>query len=229
MLLVVTVLVVLAFAIGLGVRLAVPPGPHDAPLGADADGGITVSSESANESANSPEPVSLTIYTDYSSPDAATFLTVNDLLMRGLLDSGTATISIHPVALPELSGGDGDYAVRAANAAACVAEYTTASFWEFHVALFANQPTGPERSATDDDLVELAEGSGVDRMSEVDACIRNGTFEPWVEDRSAEVTGHGSLVVDRLPVVLADGRAYAGSISSNTEFRAFLASAVPDG
>lgn len=221
--LLIVLLVVVTGGIAIGVVASGAGSAASVPAGVDGEGGIPVASGRGETTAVTTTPMALTIYTDYSSNDAATFLTVNDLFMRGLLDAGTATIAIHPVALPELSSGDGEYALRAANAAACVAEYASDSFWEFHVALFANQPTGPVSSASDDDLVELAAGSGVGRMGEVGACIREGTFAPWVQDRSADAAVAGG-VVDRIPVVVADGRVYEGSISSNTEFRAFLAS-----
>lgn len=216
----VAVLVVVGLAIA---GLRPQAGVDRVPQAAADDGGLLVPTDIRPSMATTPaDAVTVDIYTDYSSADGAGFLSVNDLLLRGLLDSGRMAVRIHPIALPALSGGDGEYAVRAAGAATCVAEFAPESFWEFHVSLFANQPMGDMAALSDDELVDLATDSRVGSIRQVEECVRDGWFTDWVRERSSAAQQAGGPVVDRLPTVRIGDAAYTGPIMSSSSFRAFI-------
>lgn len=213
---------------GIWIGVAVSGGADTAePASVSDDGGIPVGSDTGEDAAGAR--VTIDIYTDYSNEGGASFLAVNDLLLRGLLDSGTASVEIHPVALPGLGGADEEYAVRAANAAACVGDISPDSFWEYHVALFANQPTGDSTALTDSELVKLAADMDLPKHDRIGECIQAGTFADWVAAQSAAVADRGAgpdgVAVDRMPTVLVDGAPYTGPVVSSSSFRQFVETA----
>src|SRR5699024_8128059 len=73
------------------------------------------------------------------------------------------------------------YSLRAANAAACVANYEPDQYWNLNTILFENQPeeTGP--TPDDKQLKKWVEQAGVTDTTDVDACIDSGRFEGWAQ------------------------------------------------
>ena len=79
------------------------------------------------------------------------------------------------------SAGGSQYSLRAANAAACVAEYSPDSFFDFHEALFRDQPEEGSEGLTDEQLVQRASKAGVTNLSKVTTCIEKRRFTSWVQ------------------------------------------------
>ncbi len=180
--------------------------------------------------AQDPAVAQIRVYQDYLCPFCGDFERSNADQIESLLDSGAATIEIHPIAILSGRSAGTQYSLRAANAAACVADSSPDSFWAFNSALFADQPEEGTAGLTDDQLVELAETAGASR---VDDCIEDQDFAGWVEsatDRATEGPLPDSAVdsVTETPTILVNGRQYTGSLEDPEEFRAFVLQASSD-
>src|SRR5690606_14596617 len=75
-----------------------------------------------------------------------------------------------------------EYSLRAANAAACVAEFSPDDFFAFHEALFADQPAENTDGLSDEELVDLAARAGATPISQIEKCIDDQRFRRWVKD-----------------------------------------------
>lgn len=168
-------------------------------------------------------------YVDFHSTAAAQFTAANADQLGKLLDQGAATVEIHPVALLTNQSGASKYSLRAANAAACVADYAPDSFWDFDVALFAKQPAEGE-GLTDAQLISAARSAGA-AASGIRDCVGEQRFASWVQDAS-DRAAKGPLpdsdtknLAESPFLVLVNGQTYAGPLTSPEDFRAFIVQA----
>jgi protein-disulfide isomerase len=174
--------------------------------------------------AEDPAVAQIQVYVDYLCPFCGDFERANADQIESLLDSGAATMEIHPIAILAGRSAGTQYSLRAANAAACVADTAPDSFWEFNSALFADQPAEGTPGLTDDELVALAETAGA---SDVEDCIEDQDFAGWVQSATTRATT-GPLAnanipkVEETPTILVNGRQYTGSLEDTEEFRAFV-------
>ncbi|PZF63182.1 hypothetical protein DEJ33_14250 [Curtobacterium sp. MCPF17_047] len=210
-----------------------------------ADGGITISTglkavepgavssgPSAGETA-SADPVRITLYVDYLCPICGAFESTNSEYIEGLVDSGAATIDIHPVAILSNRSQGTKYSLRAANAAACVAQESPDSFFAVNKALFAKQPEEGTPGLTDEQLASVITSvPGVRHGSTIESCIDDQRYGKWVDERTTAVTG-GDIPGSDLttfpgtPLVLVNGQQYQyTTASTNDEFRTFVVGAA---
>lgn len=210
-----------------------------------ADGGITISTglkavdPAAASTAPSPsatdsaDPVRITLYVDYLCPICGAFESTNSEYIEGLVDSGAATIDIHPVAILSNRSQGTKYSLRAANAAACVAQESPDSFFAVNKALFAKQPEEGTPGLTDEQLGSLITSiPGVRHGSTIESCIDDQRYGKWVDERTTAVSG-GDIPGSDLttfpgtPLVLVNGQQYQyTTASTNDEFRTFVVSAA---
>jgi protein-disulfide isomerase len=119
------------------------------------------------------------------------------------------------------------YSTRAANAAACVANYSPDQFWDFNTVLFQNQPAENTEGLDDSTLKNLTTQAGVTGQAEIDACIDDTPFASWVADATARAL-QGPLPntteasVSGTPTVLVNGQKYNGSLSDAAAFADFV-------
>jgi protein-disulfide isomerase len=83
---------------------------------------------------NAAGVVDITLYVDYLCPICGQFEVANKPAIEDLLARGAATIEIHPIAILTNRSQGTQYSLRAANAAACVANDYPNSFMNFHTA-----------------------------------------------------------------------------------------------
>ena len=158
--------------------------------------------------------VEIQIFVDYLCPVCAEFEEENAELIRTLVESGAATVEYHPISiLTNLSAGT-RYSLRAANAAACIANHAPNEFFDFHEALFANQPEEGTPGLTDDELIELTRSVGV-TSTLVDGCIVDQEFRSWVQAATERaLTGPlsvGNTEVESItgtPTILVNGELF---------------------
>ena len=112
--------------------------------------GLGVGAEPKASDPNPVDVVDIQIYYDYLCPNCGVFEDRNGAQLRAWIDTGAATVEFHPIAIFTSKAADTKYAARAANAAACVAEYSPDDFFAFHEALFAEQPDECRRALVDD-------------------------------------------------------------------------------
>ncbi|WBU37847.1 DsbA family protein [Homoserinibacter sp. YIM 151385] len=159
-----------------------------------------------------PEVAHIRLYVDYLSAGSGTFESVNGDQIESLVSSGAATVEIHPLALLSGRSAGTQYSSRAANAAACVAEFSPDSFFAFNRIMLAEQPVEGQPGFGDEELISRAQQAGAS-TSLVSTCIESMRFRGWVQaatKRAQDGPIPGSAVegITETPVVLVNGTPY---------------------
>lgn len=215
-----------------------PPAPG--PLNM-ASGGITIGQDlkvidpGAPGATPVPSPsassatIPIQVWVDYQCPYCGQFESANTAQISTLLNQGAATVEIHPVAILDSQSLGSQYSTRAANAAACVANYSPNSFYQFNSLLFANQPREQSAGLTDKQMVALTNDAKVAKAPQIAQCITDQQFKSWVQDSTASATGNTKLLTPAgqfaTPTVLVAGNRYGGAPSDATAFSQFVAAA----
>ncbi|GAB3608978.1 hypothetical protein GCM10027414_11030 [Humibacter ginsengiterrae] len=177
--------------------------------------------------------VSIVTYIDYLCPFCGDFERTNIDQIGKLVDSGAATVEIHPIPLLASRSAGTKYSLRADNAAACVANYDPNSFWAFNKELFENQPKENTTGLTDQQIKDLVKRAGVKTYDSVSKCIDDGRYDSWAQnalDRTLTGPIPNSSVkqLKATPLILVNGKQYQGSLKDPDEFRAFIVKAQAD-
>ncbi|GGN18630.1 protein-disulfide isomerase [Actinoplanes campanulatus] len=143
-------------------------GPLVVPATATADGGLAVGNG----------PVDVDIYLDYMCPYCGKFEAANHADIQRLIDDGTATVNLHPLAFLDKASQGTEYSTRAANAVATVADKDPGHVLNFNTALFENQPEENSEGLDDAKIAEVAASVGVPQS--VTDTFADRTFVPWV-------------------------------------------------
>ena len=135
--------------------------------------GIPANSKPVPSASNPPAVIDIKLYVDYLCPNCGTFEKKNGDQLRAWVKSGAATIEIHPIAVLTTKSAGTQYSLRAANAAACVAEFSPDHFFDFNDALFVDQPKEGTAGLTDPQIEARASNAGVTGMTDVIKCIED--------------------------------------------------------
>ena len=119
----------------------------------------------------------LDTYIDFMCPICNQFETAYGKEILDLVDAGTITLNIHPIAILDNSSQGTKYSTRAANAMYCVAEADPDAAVPFMQAMFAKQPEEGSSGLTDAEIIDIAKSVGV---TGVDSCITGGTYNKFV-------------------------------------------------
>ncbi|WP_430591416.1 DsbA family protein [Humidisolicoccus flavus] len=160
-----------------------------------ADGGImlapglepvlvdTGDGESAPASHEAVEGVDRIItYVDYMCPGCGQFESVYGEYLGTIVEQGAASIEIRPLSFLDRTSAGTGYSTRAAAAAACVIDIAPDSFYDFHLAMFANQPQEQTRGLSNDEIIEIANNAGAD----IGSCLNGKKFDSWVGASTVE-------------------------------------------
>ena len=183
------------------------------------------------ETTQDPESdaLAIQIWVDYQCPICAEFEEANNEQISTLIEQGVATIEINPVAILDRASQGERYSTRAANAAACVANYSPDTFYGFNQLMFANQPEEQTTGLTDEEIFSLAEDAGVQDADSIEECITGQDFRRWVTSATDRATSDPALLnADGqfgTPTVLVNGQRYEGAIDDAAQFAQFIASA----
>lgn len=181
---------------------------------------------------NPSDVVAIQIYFDYLCPNCGTFVERNGEQLRAWIETGAATVELHPLAIFTAKSGGTQYAARAANAAACIAESSPDQFFAFHEALFADQPDENEPGPSNQELVDLAKSVDVEDLGEIADCIERGEFRIWVKaatDRAVTgpIEGTDVLGVASTPTIIVNGTEFKYTTAFDpNEFAQFVARAA---
>jgi len=183
--------------------------------------------------ATEPDPesdaIAIQIWVDYQCPVCAVFEQTNNEQITTLIEQGAATLEIHPVAILDRASLGARYSTRSTNAAACVANYSPDTFFDFHNVLFANQPEEQTSGPDDEALIALAEEAGVSELSNVEECVTDERFEGWVEAATQRAVTDPALLNEQgqfgTPTVLVNGERFTGAPTDATAFAQFIAEA----
>lgn len=184
----------------------------------------------ASVPSDDPEVVDIRIYLDYFCPACGAFEAANNEQLATWVESGAATLEIHPVAILDRASLGSKYSTRAANAAACVANYSPDDFFAFNTLLFANQPKESTEGLSNGDLVALAEKAEVDGLTLIETCVDEVRFQKWVNAATARAF-EGPLPnadiekVQVTPTVIVNGLQYKGATNDAAEFAKFVSTA----
>jgi protein-disulfide isomerase len=176
--------------------------------------GVPVNSKPVPSATNSPNVIDIKLYVDYLCPNCGTFEKKNGDQLRAWVKSGAATIEIHPIAVLTTKSAGTQYSLRAANAAACVAEFAPNYFFDFNDALFIDQPKEGTAGLTDQQIEARATKVGVTEMGQVTKCIRDQRFRSWVQAATTRALNG--------PIPGADVKTIAGTptiIVNGTQFK----------
>lgn len=175
------------------------------------------------------------VYVDYLCQNCGSFFQKDGAQLRAFVDSGAATVEIHPVAVLLGKSNGTQYSLRAANAAACVAEFSPDRFYDFNLAMFADQPKEGTDGLTDAQILDRARTAKVTSLSRIKDCVSDQRFRSWVQSATARALS-GPLPgltqpanITQTPTILVDGRAfdYAPNLTP-ADFTAFIQQAAGD-
>ncbi len=206
---IVAVIAVAALIVGIVLQNsqpAGPPGPRnmasDGIVLSGVDGTITATETKALQPDDDPpiptvqddsgDVANIVMYVDYLCPPfCGQFERTNGENIRTLVESGAATLEVHPIAILVNKSAGTQYSLRAANAAACVADRSPDAFFDFNAILFREdvQPAEGSTGLTDDELKSLAEEAGATNLSQVESCIASKQFKSWVQASTARALG----------------------------------------
>lgn len=172
--------------------------------------------------------IAIQIYIDYLCPVCGAFEKANSEQITTLVKQGAATIEIHPVAILDSKSLGSRYSTRAANAAACVANFSPNRFYDFSALLFTNQPQESSAGLTNEKLTALTVKAKVSEPAKVASCIADETFKSWTTDATTRAVSNPKLLSASgqfgTPTVLVNGSKYAGSVADPTAFAQFISS-----
>ena len=233
----VAVIAVIA-VVGLTINASVKPaGPGPANMASDgivlgigmvaqttdalADGAAVVPSVAK------PGVVDIRIYQDYLCPYCKDFDTTNSAQIQKLVESGAATVEVHPIALLTSRSAGSQYSLRAMNAAACVANFSPNNFWAMNQELYVQQPAEGTTGLDNTAIKAIIAGTGAANTAAIDSCIDGKTFEKWAQsatDRALTGPLPGTQVknVQGTPTVLVNGIQYQGSLTDPSVFNNFV-------
>jgi protein-disulfide isomerase len=171
------------------------------------------------------------IYLDYLCPYCGDFESTNSEQIAKWVDSGAATVEIHPISLLTSKSAGTQYSLRAANAAACVANYAPNDFYAFNSAMFVDQPKEGTAGRTDDEIKAIVKKTVSTQVPKITDCIDNLAFKSWVlasTDRALTGPLPNSSIpaVKGTPTVLVNGKQYVGSLDDPKEFASFVLQAT---
>jgi len=236
----VAVIAIVALIITQSVKPAGPGPKNMASDGIVIGEGMKVVSTPALAAGATPTPsvpdetgkvANIVVYLDYLCPYCNQFETTNSDQMKTWVTAGAATVEIHPISLLEGKSLGTKYSTRAANAAACVANYSPNDFWAFNSAMFAEQPEEGTAGLSNDEIVKVVSDAGVGKMSSIEPCITDGKFTAWVNASTkralTEPIPNSDLpAVQGTPTVLVNGKQYQGSLTDPAEFNSFVIQAA---
>lgn len=172
------------------------------------------------------------VYVDYLCPFCGLFETTNSEQIAQWVDSGAATVEIHPVSILTSKSAGTQYSLRAANAAACVANYSPNDFYAFNAALFKDQPAEGTDGLSNDEITKVVKDAGITTsVSKINSCIEDTTYKSWVlaaTDRAltGPIPNAAIPAVTGTPTVLVNGKQYVGALDDPKEFAAFVLQSV---
>jgi protein-disulfide isomerase len=174
--------------------------------------------------------VSIRIYLDYFCPVCNAFETANKAQLTSWLNKGAATVEIHPISILDRSSVGTQYSTRAANAAACVANYAPDDYWAFNEEMYTRQPTEGTGGLTDSQILAVIASAKVHDRAAIRPCVDKQKFKDWVgastnRALAGPLPDSNVKAVTGTPTVIVDGTQYpitSNDVGSASAFAAFV-------
>jgi protein-disulfide isomerase len=175
---------------------------------------------------NTAGVANIVTYVDWACPVCKTFEATYASDLAKLVASGGATLEVHPIAILDQNYAGSRYSSRAANVAACVANFDPAKFLDAQTAFYTNQPAEGSTGLTNAAMKTLLSGAGV-KSTAIDSCIDKETFKNWVTNVTRTTTTDKSLVDPTsgsfgTPTVYVNGKRW----NNSTDFPTFVSQAL---
>jgi len=213
--LVVAIIVVVAKAAGGNTSPAPTTGEVAAPDNLTPNGSILVGEARA--------PVTVEIYYDYMCPACSKFEEANGDELDRLLEEGVVRIELRPISFLDRASNGTEYSTRSANAMATVADAAPKATWDFHTALYGQQPAEGSDGLSDDQIADIATDAGVP-SDVVDRFVAE-TYRPWVASVTKQAFDSG---IQGTPTVKIDGTEFKGDLYSAGSLTKAIESAAAD-
>ena len=177
------------------------------------------------------ETIAIELYVDYFDPLGKAFEEANGDQITKWIETGAASLEVHPLAILDRVSQGTKYSSRAANAAACVANFSPNQFYGFHTRLLAAQPDENSDGLTDEEMIALTIQAQVSESTKIRKCIEDRTFSAWVSDaRDRALTGpipnSDVAAIASTPTVIVNGHKYEGAPNDSVAFSAFMVRAA---
>lgn len=150
----------------------------------------------------------LDTYIDFMCPVCNQFEQVFGEEIQALVDDGSITHGIHPIAILDPQSQGTEFSTRAANAMYCVAVADAEASVPFLNAMFANQPAEGTPGLTDEQILEIAGTVGV---SDIDSCVNDGVYADYVTAMTAETPVQPGAAGVGTPTVAINGEVISNS------------------
>ena len=118
-----------------------------------------------------------TTYIDFMCPVCNQFEQIYGPTIQGLVDDGTITLGIHPIAILDRASQGTEYSTRAANAMYCVAVADAEAASPSCRRCTRTSPRRATPGLTDEEILAIASGVGVDG---IDDCVNDGKYSEYV-------------------------------------------------
>ena len=202
----VIVIIVVVGIIGYAWWASNNEGPDDAAL-------PTLVQESGGGVVLGDGPVDVALWEDFQCPGCKAFEESNGDMLRERVESGDITMTIHPLSFLDGKSSN-DSSVLAANAFGCATDAGEQQALDFHLTVYANQPsesarsTGVERRSAD----RLGQRRRIDGGDWED-CVNELTYEGWVTQVQTTMSGAG---ITQTPTVFLDGEKFDLALATST-------------
>jgi protein-disulfide isomerase len=131
-------------------------------------------------------PVEIDLYIDYMCPACNQFESAYSAQIQSWVDAGSVTVNYHPLTILDRLSSGTEYSSRAAAAAVCAADAGQQQFLDYTLALYENQPEENSKGLSDDELVSIGKGVGLD--SDWQSCVEDDTYRGWVQEGNTSAT-----------------------------------------
>ena len=167
--------------------------------------------------------VTVEIYYDYMCPACGAFEKANGGELDQLVADGVARIELRPIAFLDEQSSGTEYSTRSANAFAAVADAAPDRVWDFHTALYEQQPAEGSQGLSDEQIAKIATDAGV--PADVVDRFTDDTFRPWVASVTQKAFDSG---VQGTPTVKIDGEVFEGNVYAVGPLTKAIKSAAAD-
>lgn len=120
----------------------------------------------------------LDVYLDFMCPICGQFEEAYGQEILDLVNDGTITQNIHPIAILDRYSQGTEFSTRAANAMYCVAEADPDAAVPFMQKMFTGQPEENSTGLTNEQILAIAKDAGV---TGIDSCVTDGEYTSFVK------------------------------------------------
>jgi len=173
------VLVLLIGAIGVSIAIKKEDKDKKEAARVASAQGPTAISQNGLRFGKADSKVVVTLVEDLQCPSCKLFESQAAETIDGLIKSGKVAVEYRTISfLDQMSTTN--YSSRAANASACVAESDKNKWFDWHEAMFRDQPAEQSAGLTDDRLVAIAREQGLTSQQTAD-CINSQKYADYVK------------------------------------------------